>query len=448
MRSVVGRALPSAWRLLVVVACATALGAMPLPARAQDVPLCSVSRTSDCRLPPWTASAADEAPSLFGRIDGTLWVDDEQGDAPVDGLDILGVGFGRVDIEDPTTVRRAAGLLKLGKAKRAVRPGANLLVRVVLDRPPSTIQGDHAGIHLTTDVDGSRSNNVPSGVNRPDFPFAGSQVVYSLTWAPTTGQTRLLQSDLGRRDWYKGTAPFAAAWSTPTVLDVLVAPSAMGEDLRVVTHAAGDDGGYDVVSLGPAAIPARGVVGLVPACVEGSIANEAVVVPRLSEGGQAVQDVEAPAAWRGGARVPMDDASRAALRRLISEQDDDGDERVGIPAWVSLFEEGVVIRQRHDLELAVDGDDALIGLGLGLIRRGYAVLRDFEPEPTGDAALDGWLERATDAVRETMPPFRATKKEGLLLGGTAGACVPWLAPAPHSEPAPSTSSSGEPADGA
>jgi hypothetical protein len=428
MRRHVLRPSPRALRVVLSI---LLLACLPAAASAQDeLPACAQGHASDCRLASWDVRTETDLASPFGAVEGILWLADEAGDAPADGLDILGVGVGRVHIDDPSAVRRADGLLKLGKAKRAVRPGEQLLVRAVVGRPPSAVQDGHAGVHLATDVDGSRSNNVPSGVNRPDFPFAGSQVVYSLTWAPTTGQTRLLNSDLGRRDWYRGEAPFAAAWASPTVLDLLVPPSGMGEGFRVVTHTAAESGGYDVVSLGPAAIPVGGEAGLVPTCVEGSVANEPIVVPRLSEGGQAVRDVEAPATWRGGARVPMDDASRAALGMLIEELDDDGDGRVGIPAWVSLFEEGLVIRQRHDLELAIDGEHALLGVELGLIRRGYSVLRDFEPEPTGHAALDAWLERATDAVRETMPPFRTTKKEGMLLGGTAGSCVPWLASEP------------------
>ena len=42
----------------------------------------------------------------------------------------------------------------------------------------------------------TQSNNVPAGVARPDYPFAGSENIYSLTWAATTGKTRLLASDL------------------------------------------------------------------------------------------------------------------------------------------------------------------------------------------------------------------------------------------------------------
>ena len=152
--------------------------------------------------------------------------------------------------------------------------------------------------------------------------------------------------------------PYSSLNPRRTISEILTSP------LRV--HGIGD-----AASRAASVRRMMDAVGLVPACVEGSVANEPIVVPRVSEGGQAVRDVEAPAAWRGGARVPMDDESRAALEGLIRERDEDGDGRVGIPTWVSLFEEGLVIRQHHDLELALDGEDALIGLGLGLIRRGY-----------------------------------------------------------------------------
>ncbi len=240
------------------------------PASAQDLPSCDGERTSDCVLPDWSASPVRDLPSIFGRVDGVAWIEDERGDAPEDGLDILGVGVGRVRIDDPAPVRAADGLLKLGRAKKAVPAGEAVLVRVVLDRAPSEVAGGHAGIHLATDIDGSRSNNVPAGIARPDYPFAGSENIYSLTWASTTGKTKLLSSDLAKA-WYKAKDPFAASWADPTVLDFLVAPQAFGDDFRVITYAAGSEGGYDTVGYGPGPVPADGRVGLVPLCLEGSI---------------------------------------------------------------------------------------------------------------------------------------------------------------------------------
>ena len=189
------------------------------------------------------------------------WVEDEQGDAPAGGLDILGVGVGRVRVESPAAVRGADGLLKQGKAKKAVPSGEAVLVRVLLDKAPSETSGGHASVHLATDIDGSRSNNVPAGIARPDYPFAGSENVYSLTWASTTGKTRLLSSDLAKA-WYEDKTPFAASWAEPTVLDFLIAPKSFGDGFRIITHAAGSEGGYDTASWGPAAIPVDGTVGL------------------------------------------------------------------------------------------------------------------------------------------------------------------------------------------
>jgi hypothetical protein len=436
------------WAISLALSLVLLASVVATPAIAQDLPACDTEHEADCRLPGWSESPVRDLPSLFGRIDGVAWVEDEPGDAPDDGLDILGVGVGRVEIDDPASIRRAAGLLKLGPAKKAVPAGEAILVRVVLERAPSEVLGGHAGIHLATDVDGSRSNNVPAGIARPDYPFAGSENIYSLTWASTTGKTRLLSSDLAKT-WYKAKDPFAASWAEPTVLDLLVAPKAFGDGFRVITYAAGSGGGYDVVELGPAPVPTNGRVGLVPMCHEASISAEPFVVDRLNERGQTVRNVEAPASWRGGAKVPVDKAIRPALAALIADGDEDGDGRVLLPTWVNLFEDGMVIRQRPDLEIALEGDQALLAFELGLTRRGYNVLRDLEPQATGDAQLDAWLERATDALRATMPPFRLNKESGLLVGEEIGACIPWLVPPPEPEPTESaTATNGESAAGA
>ena len=397
------------------------------PVAAQDVPSCDGERTTECRLPDWSDSPARDVPSLFGEVQGAAWVADEPGDAPEGGLDILGVGVGRVSIDDPAAVRSADGLLKLGKVKKAVPSGEAILVRVLLDRAPSDVPGGHASVHLATDIDGSRSNNVPAGIARADYPFAGSENIYSLTWASTTGKTKLHASDLAKA-WYQDKTPFAASWAEPTVLDFLVAPKSFGDGFRIITHSAGSEGGYDIVSWGPAAVPTDGTVGLVPVCHEGSISAEPFVVGRLNEGGQTIRNVKAQASWRGGARIPVADGVRPALETFIAENDEDGDGRVGLQTWVNLFENGIVLRQRPDLEIALDGDEAILALELGLTRRGYNVLRDFEPDPTGDTIVDAWLERGTGALRETMPPFRLNKRGGLLVGEEVGACIPWFAP--------------------
>jgi hypothetical protein len=158
------------------------------------------------------------------------------------------------------------------------------------------------------------------------------------------------------------------------------------------------------------------------------------VVGRLNEGGQTVRDVEAQASWRGGARIPVDEAVRSALEAYIAANDEDGDGRIGLPAWVNLFEDGIVLRQRPDLEIALDDDEAILALELGLTRRGYNVLRDFEPASTGVGRLDAWIERASDALRVNMPPFRLNKKGGLLVGEGIGTCVPWITPPIEPEP--------------
>lgn len=423
MRRVVRLAPRPRRSLAILFACLLAGSTLGIvPAMAQDRPACTDQVSSDCQLPAWEVGPGDP-PSLFGPIDGDVWLVDDQGDAPAAGLDIQAIGVGRVDITEPGPVRNADGLLRKGAPRRAVPVGPGVVVRIILDRPLDEIDGGHAGIHVVTDVDGSRSNNAPAGVAAPDSPFAGMQDAYSVTYASTTGTTKLLASNLARA-WYKDKERFAAAWAAPNVLDVLITPAAFGDGLRVVSFVSGPDGGYDVVGLGPAAVPRDGSVGLVPACVEATITSSPFVVARLTENGQTLRDVEAPASWRGGARLPLDPTARAAVEAFVrSAADDTG--TVSLPSRAVLFEDGVVIGQRPVLELALDGETAELALELGLTRRGYNVLRDIELEPTGDELVDAWLGRATDALTETMPPFRSTRREGVVVG--ADGCLALLA---------------------
>ena len=263
----------------------------PPPLLAQELPACDEGRTHDCQLPDWSAAEARDVPSLFGEIEGVVWYDDPEGDAPPGGLDIRGVGLGLVDIGDPGVIRDADALLKAGKRKKAVRSGPGVVVRIVLDRPLEEVSGDHASVHVATDIDGSRSNNAPTGVADPGSPFAGSQDIYSLTWASTTGQQKLLASNLAN-GWYKDKTPFAAAWAAPDILDVLVAPEAIGDGFRVITHVQSDEGGYDSAAVGLGPIASDGEVGYVPSCVEGAIRDEPFVVGRLVENGQTLRDVD------------------------------------------------------------------------------------------------------------------------------------------------------------
>ncbi len=423
----------------IVTALAVLWASSAGPVAAQDLPACGDGQTHDCVLPDWSAASAGSIPSPFGDVQGVVWIDDAAGDAPTDGLDILGSGLGRVDIDDPGAIRDASGLFFSGKRKKAVRRGPAIVVRVVLDRPLDQVDGDYSSLHVATDINGSRSNNAPSGIAAPDGPFAGSQDIYSLTWASTTGRERLLGSDLAKKGWYRDKTPFAAAWAAPDVLDFLIAPGQFGDGFRVVSYVEGEAGGYDSLSVGLGPIPVNGEVGLIPTCIEGTLRAEPFVVGRMVENGQTLRDVEAPAHWVGGASVPVDDDMRAALAAFIAAGDADGDGRVGIPATVSLFEDGLVVRQSPDVEIALDGSDARISLELGLIRRGYNVLRDVQLESTADARLDAWLKGATDSLSEYLPPFRTTKKPGLLVGEGTGACIPWLAPAAGPEPTPAAS---------
>lgn len=421
-------ALPSALALVLL-----ATAAWTAPSAAQDVPPCEGQPPVDCVLPDWSVSEARDIDSPFGAVDGIVWSTDERGEAPDGGLDILGVGLGRIDISDPGSIRRSDELLKLGGSKKAVREGPATLIRVVLDRPIDQISEGHSGIHIATDVDGSRSNNAPSAVGAADNPFVGMQDIYSLTYAATTGESTLLKSDLAK-GWYKTKGPYAAMWAAPNVLDVMVSPQEFGDDFRVVTFVDGPEGGYDRADAGSFPIPSSGRVGLVASCVEASISTQPFTVRRLVENGQTVSDVEAPASWRAGATFGVEDADRDALRTLIDRAAEEtsgtgessGTGETALASTVSLFEDGVVIRQRPDVRLGLDGDRATLSLELGLTRRGYNVLRDIEMQSTGDAVVDAWLSRASDALTESMPPFRVGKKAGLVVGEAIGGCIPSL----------------------
>jgi hypothetical protein len=414
---------------LIGAAAVLVLAGLPLavPTAAQDLPPCGDDVVVECRLSDWT-SAGDggDVESPFGAIDGVVWVEDEQGDAPEAGLDILAVGLGSLQVTDPGPIRRADDLIKLGGRKKAVDAVRHVVVRVVLDRPISDISDGHAGIHVATDVDGSRSNNAPAGVGTGYNPFAATQDVYSLTYATSTGKSRLLKSDLAK-GWYKAKGPYAAMWAAPNVLDMIVTPQEFGDDFRAVTFVSGPDGGYDVVDVAGTPIASGGRIGFVASCVEASIETQPFTVRRLVENGQTLRDVEAPASWRGGGAFPLQAAERDALATLIAATDDDGDGAISLPSTVSLFEDGVVIRQRPEIVLRVDGGSAQLSMELGLTRRGYNVIRDIELQPTGDDVADEWLVRATDALTEALPPFRLGKQAGLIAGGSIGECVTDLA---------------------
>jgi len=434
MSRVVRLTRPSARRIAAMVAVLASLVVVSFTSTlAQEAPACADGSVSECRLPGWPDPSSDYGPSLFGEIAGVTWVEDPDGDAPPSGLEILAAGVGSVDIADPAAVRGSDELLKAGKVKRAVRPGAGVLVRIVLDRPLSEIESGHAGVHVATDIDGSRSNNAPAVVGAVHQPFAGSEDVYSVTYATTSAKTKLLDSDLSA-GWYEDDDAFAASWAAPNVLDLLVRPEGMGDGLRVVTFVSGADGGYDTLTIGPGPIPVDGDVGLLPLCVEGSMSTQPFVVRRLVENGQTLRNVEAPASWHGGGAIPLDDDARSALEAFVGTADEDGDGRIALPSTVSLFEDGVVIRQRPELELALDDKGAQLALELGLTRRGYNVLREVEVKPTGDDTVDAWLGRATTALSRTMPPFRSGRKAGLITGDGIGSCVPLLISAPAPMP--------------
>jgi hypothetical protein len=357
-------------------------------------------------------------------VTGDVWLADAVGDAPPGGLDVQGVGIGRVEVEEAGPLRRADDVLRTGRRNRAVRPGTNAIVRIVLDRRLDQIAEGYAGIHVATDIDRSRTNNAPAGVARAPQPFAGSEDVYSITHATTTGLTELHDSDLAR-GWYRDRDAFAAAWAAPNVLDLLIRPEGLGDELRVVTFTSADGGAYDIVDLGTGGIPVDGAVGLRPTCLAAATSTEPFVVSRLAERGQTLRDVETPASLQAGAAFRVDGAMRDALAAVIAASDTDGDDRVAIESTVALFEDGTTIRQRPMLEVALEDDTVRLAVELGLAQRGFDVVRQLTPSATGDAAVDAWLTSASDALVEALPPFRVARRGGSLVGDLA-ACLPDL----------------------
>lgn len=437
-----------AWRAIcfgVTVAVLTALGAAPTV--AQELPPCDDGMTvSDCLLPAWPDESLRDAPSLFGTLQVGAWVTDAVGDVAANELDILAVGVAPIIIESAAEIRGSSDVMTAGNKKKAVKAGPAVIVRIVLDRPVDAIEEGHAGIHVVTDIDGSRTNNAPAGVGNADGPFAGMQDVYSLTYATTTQANKLLQSDLAR-GWYKGKRPFAASWAAPDVLDILVPAEAVGAGLKVVTFVSGPNGGYDSITLGPGSIPVVGRVRLNPLCAEASISDQPFTVRRLVENGQTLRDITAPASWVGGAAIPLDEASRATVEAWVAASDDDGDGRIALTSTVSLLDDGLIIRQESEIGLALDGDAVQLAMRLGLTRRGYDVVRNIVIDTTGDAAVDAYLARATEAFVQVTPAFRNGKKGGLLYGGAIGGCVTELitAPAPATDEGDAAAPSGEPA---
>jgi len=72
---------PMGRRLAVtaILACMVALATVAV-ASAQDLPPCEDPATaSECRLPPWPEEALRDAPSLFGDVTGTVWLEDATG---------------------------------------------------------------------------------------------------------------------------------------------------------------------------------------------------------------------------------------------------------------------------------------------------------------------------------------------------------------------------------
>jgi hypothetical protein len=393
---------------------------------AQETPACDPTLpASECQLAAWPVESQLEAPSPFGPISGTAWVTDGVGDVGPAGLDIQAVGVGSVDIAEPGPLRRSPDVLLRGRRIRAIRAGEGTVVRIVLDGAIDRVTDGYAGVHVATDIDRSRTNNAPAGVGSRRQPFAGSEDVYSVAYASTTGRTELLDSDLSR-GWYRDRDAFAAAWAAPNVLDVLVRPEGMGDGFRAVTFTSADDGGYDVVDLGVGDIPANGLVGFRPSCLAAAITTEPFVVRRLAQAGQVVRNVEAPASWLGGAAFRLDGETRAMLADFAALADDDADGRVELPASVDLFEDGTVMSQRPTLSLALEGDVAQLAVQLGLTRRGFDVVRQITLEPTSDAAVDAWLARATDAFVGSLPPFRVARRGGSLVGDVA-TCLSALA---------------------
>ena len=439
--SLLGLAL--AWTQIGPAAAQSGAGSDALPACHPATPSADA-----CLLPAWPTDGEAALPSVFGSIDPEdgIWVTDPGGDAPAAAPDITGVGIATIDIEHARALRGSDEVLVRGDARKVLRDGEALLVRTVLAAPLDSVADGHAAVLVATDGDGTRTNDAPTETGRPDGPFAGLQDVASLHHVADGDVTRVLQSDLAR-GWYKGKEAFAAARPAPTVIDVLLRIRDVGDAVRVVSFASGDDGGYDVVTVGPgaAAIPVDGRVGPLPVCLEAAIIAEPYTVRRLEESGQTVRDIEARASWAGGGAFTLGAADRDALEALLAERDPDADGHVALPSTATLISEGLNVRQRPEVEVGLDGDRLSIALQLGLPRRGYHVLRDIALRPTGVDAADAALERLTVALVEAIPPFRSGRRGGVVLGDATGSCLP-TSGLPTSGPPEPTDDVAEPTD--
>jgi len=110
--------------------------------------------------------------------------------------------------------------------------------------------------------------------------------------------------------------------------------------------------------------------------------------------------------------------------------------RNGEGSWVEPSR-ALPVYHRCDV-LVVGGGPAGTAAAVAAAREGADVTLLERYNHLGGLSTGGlviWIDRMTDAMRETMPPFRLNQKGGLLMGEGIGACVPWLAPPLVPDPA-------------
>jgi hypothetical protein len=357
-----------------------------------------------------------------------VWLNDFATDVLAGGLDVLAVGVARVHVSDARAARLTPGLLMLGAPKNAVRDGRAVLVRVVLDRPPEEVAGRHAAVLLATDIDGLPTDDAPTTVSRPDGAFAGLQDVYSFHVGEGAPQPELRDSDL-RRGWYKDRDPFAVHRPAGQILDFLVRPRALGDEIRVVTYVAdgaGGEGAYDVVRLGGSVgdLPLDGLVDRTPACLAGRIVDEPITIERVVQNRQAFDDLEVPWSWQGGGSLPLSAEEEVTLTALIEAGDVDGDGRHVLPADLGLLDDGLPIEETVGVDLWLEPGRAYLRFPIGLTRRGYHVLTGFAFRPTGDPTADGLLASLGSSLASHLPPFSTVRRGGIILGDPDAPCLP------------------------
>jgi hypothetical protein len=177
---------------------------------------------SDCVLPAWDPAGSwpfADIPPVEG-----FFAEDEQGDAADPGIDIIGVGFARVDLPEGGAIAAvgpdAEGLTVLGSPDAA---GTYLVIHLTTAGLPGPLDGRAAEFGIAADPDGKARNDRPATVTGPSDPLAGSQQIHEIILGEDG--TTLGATDFARKP-VKGSMRFNASGRADFL--VLFAPEANG----------------------------------------------------------------------------------------------------------------------------------------------------------------------------------------------------------------------------